>query len=86
MKYEEFVGYVQAKIKERLGEEVRMELHRVTKNNSIELDGLSFYTRDNNMAPTIYLNDLYIEYEDGKTMPEIVDKIISLYQNAVTKE
>ena len=32
------------------------------------------------------LNDLYAEYEDGKTMPEIVDKIVSLYQNAVTTE
>lgn len=86
MKYEEFVGYVQTKVRERLGEEVRTELHRVTKNNSVELDGLSFYSRDNNMAPTIYLNDLYIEYEDGKTMPEIVDKIVSLYHNAVTTE
>lgn len=84
MKYEEFVGYVQAKIKERLGEGVRIELHQVTKNNSVELDGISFFSKDNNMAPTIYLNDLYVEYEEGKTIPEIVDKIISLYQNAVT--
>ena len=86
MKYEEFVGYVQTKIEEKLGEEVRVELHQVIKNNSVELDGLSFYGKDIHMAPTIYLNDLYAEYEDGKTMPEIVDKIVSLYQNAVTTE
>ena len=86
MKYEEFVGYVQTKIRERLGEEVRIELHRVIKNNSVELDGLSFYSKDNRMAPTIYLNELYTEYENGKTMPEIVDKIISLFQSAVTTE
>ena len=86
LKYEEFVGYVQTKIEEKLGEEVRVELHQVIKNNSVELDGLSFYGKDNHMAPTIYLNDLYAEYEDGKTMPEIVDKIVSLYQNAVTTE
>lgn len=56
------------------------------QNNSVELDELSFYGKDNHLAPTIYLNDLYAEYEDGKTMPEIVDKIVSLYQNAVTTE
>ena len=38
MKYEEFVGYVQTKIEEKLGEEVRVELHQVIKNNSVELE------------------------------------------------
>ena len=43
MKYEEFVCCMQTKMQEKLGDEVRTELHQVTKNNDIVLDGLTFY-------------------------------------------
>ena len=62
MKYEEFVGYVQTKIEEKLGEEVRVELHQVIKNNSVELDGLSFYGKDNHMAPISVLLSFFAFY------------------------
>ena len=86
MKYEEFVCRVQAKVEEKMGEGVRTQVHQVTKNNDIILDGLSCYSRKSNMAPTIYLNDLYLEYEAGKSIPEIVEKIVGLYRNAMTTE
>lgn len=84
MKYEEFVCCMQTKMKEKLGEEVRTELHQVMKNNDIVLDGLSFYKKNTNMAPTIYLNELYRDYEEGKTIPELVDYVCELYEQAVT--
>lgn len=43
MKYEEFICCMQTKMQEKLGDEVRTELHQVTKNNDIVLDGLTFY-------------------------------------------
>lgn len=84
MKYEEFVCCVQTKMQEKLGEEVRTELHQVTKNNDVMLDGLSFYQQGSNMAPTVYLNELYQEYTEGKSIPEIVEYISELYYHAVS--
>ena len=86
MKYEEFVSCMQTKMEEKLGKEVRTQLHQVTKNNDIVLDGLSVYQSGTNIAPTIYLNELYQEYEDGKTIPELVDYVCELYRHASVAE
>ena len=86
MKYEEFVCCMQTKMQEKLGDEVRTELHQVTKNNDIVLDGLTFYQQGTNMAPTFYLNDLYQEYIEGKTIPEITEHVCELYHHAAVAE
>lgn len=86
MKYEEFVCCMQMKMQEKLGEEVRAELQQVTKNNDIVLDGLSFYNKKNHIAPTIYLNELYREYEEGKTIPQIVEYVMELYRQTMVAE
>ena len=86
MKYEEFVCCMQTKMQEKLGDEVRIELHQVTKNNDIVLDGMTFYQHGTNMAPTVYLNDLYQEYIEGKTIPEITEHVCELYHHATVAE
>ena len=86
MKYEEFVCCMQTKMQEKLGDEVRTELHQVTKNNDIVLDGMTFYQQGTNMAPTVYLNDLYQEYIEGKTIPEITEHVCELYHHATVAE
>lgn len=82
MNYEDFVCFVQAEMKERMGKEVHTELHQIMKNNSVTLDGLSIYETDRSIAPTIYLNEFYEEYRKGMTMPEIMECIQSIYQRS----
>lgn len=78
MKYEDFVGYIQVKVREELGEEVQLQLHKVEKNNAVMLDGLSVCRKESMLAPMIYLNDLYQEYQKGRTMPQILEYVLGI--------
>lgn len=73
MNYEDFVCCIQTKMKERLGNEVQIELHRIVKNNSVVLDGLAISEKGKGIAPTIYLNEFYEKYREGVTIPEILE-------------
>lgn len=79
MNYEDFLSYVQERISNRMGTNVKVQLHKVMKNNDIELDGLSVLRQGESMSPTIYLNDYYEHYYDGRNPEDIVDEILELY-------
>ncbi|MGN0353443.1 MAG: DUF5688 family protein [Muricoprocola sp.] len=80
MKYEDFVCILQTKLKEKLGGEVYTSLRPITKNNGIVLDGLAFKEKGSKVAPTVYLNEMYKEYQNGMSVPEIVEEIVQIYQ------
>lgn len=80
MSYEEFKQEIQDHIKDFLPEKFEdseVSIHAVTKNNEI-LDGLTVTSPDSNMAPTIYLNDFYEHYENGRDMDSIMEQIASI--------
>lgn len=79
MNYEEFLNYVQEKVTKRMDSTVKVQIHKVIKNNDIELDGLSIMREGECMSPTIYLNDYYKSYYDGKDSEEVIDEILQLY-------
>jgi len=54
----------------------------VTKNNGFVLSGLQFKRDDNNIAPTIYLEGYFREYEEGRNLYKICDEIIASYEQA----
>lgn len=80
MEYKEFVTNLQERIKEKMGKETKVTLHSVTKNNSVELDGISIIEKNVNISPTIYINEYFNEYKSGRTIDSIVEIIIKLYE------
>ena len=60
-------------------EEKEVRIHKVIKNNDIELDALMVVGRDTNISPTIYLNPYYEEHQNGRDFTEIVFEIFHLY-------
>lgn len=65
LNYEEFKEYIKENIKSKLPEQyetAQVDIHPVTKNNGIILDGLTIYEETQTISPTIYLNDAYLEY------------------------
>ena len=52
-----------------------IELYRqeVTKNNGVMKDGVAVLYPDSNVAPTVYLDDLYDMHKDGYSVSELVD-------------
>lgn len=79
MTYEEFINHIKDGMAEILGDSAGVKVHRVLKNNDIELDALAILQRESNISPTIYLNYYYEEYLEGKEIGEIIDEIHQLY-------
>ena len=78
MNFEEFKNSVAENIRDYLPEQYQnaeITIQEVTKSNDIVLSGLMIRTEDNNIAPNIYLENFYQEYEEGKDFSEIMQTI-----------
>ena len=72
MKYEEFICQVQARLAEKLGDEVRAERRLIVKNNGVALEGITIMEEGKKISPVIYLKDYYVVYQKGVTLEEDV--------------
>ena len=79
-KKQEFYNKVANGVSEILGDEMVVELQEVTKVN-LSLDGLTIRKRNESIAPTIYLNQYFNQFNDGRAMDDIVQDIIKVYEN-----
>lgn len=80
MNYGEFLEYVKDGISKILGEGSNVYVHKVLKNNNIELDALAVSQSGSNISPTIYLNEYFKEYKEGRKLGEIINDIYELYE------
>ena len=62
MNYESFVDYIFKNVENKLTEDCKVTLEKVTKNNGKILDAIVIAKNDVCIAPTIYLNHLYHNY------------------------
>lgn len=79
MNYNEFITVITEEIKTAVGEEVKVGLREVRKNNGVMLQGLTMASAQSNMSPTIYLNAFYEDYRKGKEIETIRDEILHIY-------
>lgn len=79
MVYKTFLNQVAANIQMSLGEHCRVSLERVRKNNGLLLDGICIEQPGDLIAPTIYLNSYYQEYEKGRPLEEICHLVLETY-------
>ena len=78
MNYEDFKQEVVDRIKEFLPEkyaDADVTIQTVVKNNDQRLDGLMVKVEDSNIAPNIYLNEFFAQYENGRSMDDILAAI-----------
>lgn len=90
MNFEEFKKAIADNVKDYLPakfEESDVLIKSVLKNNDTVLDGLTIVDPDTNVSPTIYLNQFYEEYKNGKNMNDIIGDIADVYiANTVDKQ
>lgn len=67
-------------VSEVLGSGVIVDLQEVTKVN-LSLEALTIRKQGENIAPTIYLNQYFNQFNDGRAMDDIVRDIIRVYEN-----
>ncbi|MBQ9488653.1 MAG: hypothetical protein IKO41_06625 [Lachnospiraceae bacterium] len=72
MNKNEFAEEVRKNLAESFGEEMEVKLQKVKKNNGITLLGIMVNDKKRNIAPTLYLDDLYEEFQNGRAFEEIL--------------
>lgn len=80
MELKEFAKKVCKAMEKEFGEECRVELREVPKNNGVVLHGLLLVSGDRNVIPTIYLDTFWEAYEGGVTFAEIVGRLVEIYR------
>ena len=71
MEFEKFLEKVKNAVQAYFGENLRLTVSNVLKNNGVTLSGLIFMCEDSEVASTIYLNGFYEEYSQGQPFGEI---------------
>lgn len=78
--YHSFTDTICSSVKQLLGEEYQVQIHKVTKNNALELDSLMVFRKGRNFAPNIYLLPYYESYLEGTTIQEISERLCKVYR------
>jgi hypothetical protein len=80
MEFTSFATLVRNEVEKRTGEDYRVRINDVRKNNGIVLSGLTVMKDDSNISPTIYLNNYYEAYENGHiTIINVVNDVMDTY-------
>ncbi|MEE0686947.1 MAG: DUF5688 family protein [Lachnospiraceae bacterium] len=77
---EAFSGTVKAAMEVTYGEGYKVSVQEVKKNNGLVLTGLTILKKDCNIAPTIYLNQAFEQYQEGRSMESICRELIRVYE------
>lgn len=81
MEFTSFKALVRDEVAKRTGEQYHVRINEVMKNNGVILSGITMLQDDNNISPTIYLNQYYDAYENGDiTLRCIVDDVLDTYE------
>lgn len=81
MDFDEFKEKVKDNIKNYLPMQygkANVSLQSVVKNNDVQLTGLMIRLEENNIAPFIYLDRYYEQYQNGMELPDIMKDIAEL--------
>lgn len=64
----------------RMGDTATVNIEKVLKNNGVTLHGVSVMEKGCNIAVNIYLDDLYLQYIQGKQFGGIVEEVYRVWQ------
>ncbi len=80
MSFDGFCTCVRIDMQRRLGDSFHVLVDDVAKNNDTKLKGLIIVEQGTNIHPTVYLECFYEQYKTGRTLGEIEDNVLQIYQ------
>lgn len=80
MGFQKFVDNIVDLLQERMGEAYEIRVLHVTKNNDVEQTGIAITRQGDSIFPTIYLEGLYQEFQEGELLGVLVERIINCYE------
>lgn len=78
MTYEEFKIAMTTKVTNLAGEEVDVTVRQVPKNNGVIMDAITVMQTGDNVAPTVYLKDFYMRYEEGVSLEQLAAEVLEV--------
>lgn len=80
MNFTSFKESVRLEIIKRIGNDSKVRINNVRKNNGIVLSGLTITEKDGNISPTVYLNDYYTDYISGRiAFSDVIEGVLNTY-------
>jgi len=86
MEIKEFAEKVCTAMRKEFGDEYRIELKEIKKNNGVVLHGMLISSQAKNVVPTIYLEAFLEAYESGTTFAEIIRRLTAIYREDTPKD
>ncbi len=86
MEYDEFKESLRDMVESGLGEDYKVTLNAVPKNNASVRDALMITKKGKNISPSIYLDVFWKMYDRGSSMEELAGEIINVYNDSVLSE
>lgn len=82
MNYQQFIEEVERRVKEKIkgNETITVYIHTAVKNNGKERKGITVSEKGIHISPTIYLEEYFQHFQEGKPIEKIVEKILQLYE------
>ena len=79
MEFDQFTETVKDRLSDIFGPDFKIEVTKVLKNNSVKLTGIMILHKESTVCPTIYMEDYYTDFCDGRSLEEIVNDILRVY-------
>lgn len=86
MEYKKFVCMVEEKLNLKLEGGMKASQYSAVKNNGMEKTGMILESDEYNIAPAIYLEEFFEQYQKGMTIDKIVNEILEFYEKVKVEE
>ena len=86
MEYKKFVCMVEEKLNLKLEGGMNASKYSVVKNNGMEKTGMILESDEYNIAPAIYLEEFFEQYQKGMSIDRIVNEILEFYEKVKVEE
>ena len=80
MEYLDFCDKVKLKLQEMVDEGATVRIQKVLKNNNIVRYAAVISEKDNNISPSIYLENFYGDYINGQSLSSVCREIIQVHE------
>ncbi|MCH5257488.1 MAG: hypothetical protein J1D87_09345 [Lachnospiraceae bacterium] len=76
----EFGNKVCISLAKIMGKDYEAVYKEVTKNNGVRLHSVMINKKGSNVAPSIYIDELYEDYREGRAFGEVINDILNVYR------
>lgn len=78
--FNEFTAQLKEALYQKLGKEIRLDIHETVKNNGVTYRALAILRDGCNVSPNIRIDGFYRSYREGISLDEITDSVLEIYQ------